>query len=1028
MSSRRAADDVRSPAFAAPTAAEFQRQWQGGQQPQIESFLSQRSAIPLSELAAVLRVDLRQRLRRGEQVAVGDYLSRFPQLLADATLVVDLIYTEFLVREELGERAHMPLLQAQFPQHAAELAAQVELHRALENLDAVEAGDTSPPQQTIGAGPRLRRLPSLGPGYEVLAEIGRGGMGVVYRARQVGLNRLVALKMVRGAEFASAEVLARFRAEAEAVARLHHPQIVQVYDYGEHDGLPYLALELVSGGTLAARLDGSPWPARRASALIETLARAADFAHQRGVIHRDLKPANVLLVADSPEIQVKITDFGLAKAFRENCSEQTQSGELLGTPSYMAPEQAAGQARQIGPAADVYALGAILYELLTGRPPFRGETPLVTLQQVLTKEPTALRLLAPGVPRDLATICEKCLRREPELRYRSAADLADDLGRLLADQPIRARPTGSIELAWRWCRRNPSLTLLGGTVALLLLVVVVLSTASPGRSSVPLQVFGRSADSILRWSDLDLQTRAEVSASACSQLPQALHPSLGSVQSLDISPDGRLLAVSRAQGLELWDLKTERYWVQTAIVASKIKFTENGDLIVSSLNSITRWPRRIQPSTSAEAESDLKITFGPPRLLAGATDQGFFAIDPSGDRLLMMPVYYGCRVIDIDEPAEVVRLRTKFDINRMAISTNRTWAVLTNRSADGAAVFNALTGDLAAELEISNDGLPIFSPDNQWLALSSVGVRVWRVNDWRLTTDFHVPVRTRNSQEIAFSPDSRMLAIGQPSGIIRLTDPATGVDWATLTDPAKNPGSFLVFSPNQSRLIAIAAGEQAAPRIWNLAVMRERLTQRGLEWPEGVLPVKASAQPSDDSSRLAVTFDIGNFPEKAKAWALVLKALGLSTDRKQAVTLLEQAIQTDPQCGKAHNDLAWTLVIGPEALRDPDRAIEHARRAVALEPGHQAYLNTLGFALYRAARYEEAIPVLERALELSEENLAPLNRLFLALTHACKGDAKTAQEYYTQVKAWYDPRGGIPSAYQEEVSRILDNSSTAIRP
>ena len=228
------------------------------------------------------------------------------------------------------------------------------------------------------------------PGYEVLAELGRGGMGVVYKARDLSLGRAVALKMVLSAEHAGPEELTRFRTEAEALARLQHPNIVQIFEVGEHEGRPYFALEYLEGGSLSAKLDGTPWDPRRAAALVESVARAVHAAHQQKVIHRDLKPANVLLTADGAP---KITDFGLAKKLDAD-DGLSKTGQAMGTPSYMPPEQADGRTHLIGPAADVYALGAILYELLTGRPPFKGATVLDTMQQVLTEEPAPPRPLA----------------------------------------------------------------------------------------------------------------------------------------------------------------------------------------------------------------------------------------------------------------------------------------------------------------------------------------------------------------------------------------------------------------------------------------------------------------------------------------------------------------------------------------------------------------------------------------------------------------------------------------------------------
>lgn len=298
------------------------------------------------------------------------------------------------------------------------------------------------------------------PGYEILGELGRGGMGVVYRARQLGLNRTVALKMVLAEGHAGPAALARFRAEAQTIARLQHPNIVQVYEVGEHDGRPYFSLELVQGGNLAENLAGTPLPAREAAELAERLARAIHAAHQAGIIHRDLKPSNVLLTRDG---QPKITDFGLAKQ-ADGQSDLTRTGAVLGTPSYMAPEQASGRTGEIGPAADTYALGATLYELLTGRPPFKGVSPMDTMLQVLNDEPVPPSRLNPKVPRDLETICLKCLHKEIGKRYGSAAELADDLQRFLQGEPIRARPVGRSERLWRWCRRNPAVAALAAAL------------------------------------------------------------------------------------------------------------------------------------------------------------------------------------------------------------------------------------------------------------------------------------------------------------------------------------------------------------------------------------------------------------------------------------------------------------------------------------------------------------------------------------------------------------------------------------
>jgi tetratricopeptide (TPR) repeat protein/tRNA A-37 threonylcarbamoyl transferase component Bud32 len=352
-----------------------------------------------------------------------------------------------------------------------------EVRRRWEQMCAVEAqldelfptpgpdASATPPWHA-GAESHLPRIP----GYEVEALLGRGGMGVVYKARQLRLNRFVALKMLIAGAYAGPKERARFQREAEAVAGLHHANIVQVYDTGDHGGCPYYTMELLEGGSLAQALASTPRPARQAAALLSKLAEAMQMAHQGGIVHRDLKPANILFTADGTP---KIADFGLARHF-DGASALTLSGARIGTPSYMAPEQVIGKAGAIGPATDIYALGALLYEILTGRPPFRGESASETERQLIAAEPVPPARLNPKVPRDLETICLKCLHKDPKRRYADAGALAEDVRRFLEERPIRARRTSALEHAWRWCRRNPA----GAALALTVLILVGLSVGA----------------------------------------------------------------------------------------------------------------------------------------------------------------------------------------------------------------------------------------------------------------------------------------------------------------------------------------------------------------------------------------------------------------------------------------------------------------------------------------------------------------------------------------------------------------------
>ena len=342
---------------------------------------------------------------------------------------------------------------------------------------------------TVAIGPDGLSLPTTGPepddgrprvkGYEILGELGRGGMGVVYKAKQKGLNRLVAIKMVLGGEHAGEDDLARFKTEAEAVASIQHPNIVQIYEVGDKNGLPYFSLEFIDGGSLQQKIDGKPQAIREGAEIIYQLALGMQSVHDRGVIHRDLKPANVLMTLHGTP---KITDFGLAKRV-ESDSKQTRTGSLMGTPSYMAPEQARGDTHAIGPLSDLYSLGAILYELLTGRPPFQGATLLDTMEQVRSQEPVPPTRLQPKIPRDLETICLKCLQKVPSQRYPSVAELAGDLKRFLDGEPIKARPVGRLEHAWRWVQRNPKVAALSASIVGLVLILIGAATFAAIRTN-----------------------------------------------------------------------------------------------------------------------------------------------------------------------------------------------------------------------------------------------------------------------------------------------------------------------------------------------------------------------------------------------------------------------------------------------------------------------------------------------------------------------------------------------------------------
>jgi hypothetical protein len=467
-------DSTKIPTDEPPDAQLWQR-WRQGERVDVADFLAGFGGLESAERVAVLLVDQRERWQVGQRIPAEAYLRRFPDLEADSEAVVELAYGEFLLREQRGERPVLEEYQWRFPNHYARLRQQVELHRVLHGTGATTS---TQPIDLVSSSAEDSGLPVV-PGYEILGELGRGNMGVVYRAVQTHLNRVVAFKRILSGGDAGPKEKQRFLAEAEAIAAVKHPGIVQIFDLGIHNGLPFFSLEFCDGGSLAGKLAGKPLSARDAAQLVEQLAQAIQAAHEKGIVHRDLKPANILL-SSGPASAVcaltgnlaglgpKVTDFGLAKRLEAEVG-MTATGAVMGTPAYMAPEQAQGK-KEVGPAADIYSLGAILYECLTGRPPFQAATVYDTLLKVVSDEPAAPRAVNAKVSADLETICLKCLHKDPDKRYASATDLADDLRRFLEDRPIRARRVGVRERALKWRRRHPvAVAQLAAAVVLLLI-------------------------------------------------------------------------------------------------------------------------------------------------------------------------------------------------------------------------------------------------------------------------------------------------------------------------------------------------------------------------------------------------------------------------------------------------------------------------------------------------------------------------------------------------------------------------------
>ena len=472
----------------------FEQAWQSGETPEVNQFLATHAkrwqrwpvAIRRQLLEELIKLDLEYRWQEQDpsqrtalvakqdtlvgddglsrRLLLEDYVTQHPELGSSDKLSLELVLEEYRVRQRWGDQPPHQEYLKRFPEHGAQL------QRQLAQVDS----DLSAEQQT-----QHRQLtssntipsPALASGrfgdFELLEEIARGGMGVVYKARQVSLNRVVALKMILSGQLAGDEDVRRFRSEAEAAANLQHPSIVRIYEVGTIDGQHYFSMDYIEGHSLADQPVLGSMEVAEAAGLVSQVALAIEYAHQQGILHRDLKPHNVLMDVNN---QPWVTDFGLAKRI-EGQSDLTGTGQVLGTPSYMPPEQACADTAAMGPASDVYSLGAILYELVTGRPPFKAQRPLDTLLQVLQEEPVSPHSLNGSVPPDLETIILKCLEKDPRRRYQSAQELVEELGRYLAGEPIQARPIGQWERAWRWCRRKPTLAALYGTAATLMLIL-----------------------------------------------------------------------------------------------------------------------------------------------------------------------------------------------------------------------------------------------------------------------------------------------------------------------------------------------------------------------------------------------------------------------------------------------------------------------------------------------------------------------------------------------------------------------------
>jgi WD40 repeat protein len=830
----------------------FEAEWRAGKQPAIDVYLGEVSPNHRPALRLELSC-LERELAQHDRVGAA-------AMITDALTVVRGQPTTLRIDGTISSSGH----------EEASLFPRDEVTLELGPQPAGRLDPTSP-------NPHVRYFGD----YEIVREIARGGMGVVFQATQINLNRKVALKMILAGQLADDDAVRRFYIEAEAAASLDHPGIVPIYEVGKHDGQHYFSMGFVDGQSLSQRLVEGPFPFREAARLVRRVSEAIEYAHQHGVIHRDLKPANILLDQNG---NPRVTDFGLAKKV-ESDSGLTGSGQIMGSPSYMPPEQAGGKS-DVGPAADIYALGATLYTLIVGRPPFQAASPMDTIIQAINEEPVSPRRLNPSIPFDLDTICLKCLQKEPSRRYGSASDLADDLGRYLAGDPIVARPVSALERVAKWVRRRPAIATLSATLVLTALLglagvfwqwrkteanyrearaqrdvadaktreVIQKSEVIERQNYINLVNLAHRetlANDIVRANQLLDRCPPARRAWEWSYVKALIHQEVGSFAlggtapniSLAISRDGRWYAVAIRDRIKLFDVKKSQFtrdWKAHDGTILSIAFSADGLRLASggSDTSVSLWD-----PTSGERIAQMT-----------GHRSGVYALafDPKGERILSgSGAYPG----DRQRPAELKLwdLSRRQPVRDLEVGGGAVWCAafdptggsVASGNADGIVRVTDLTGaDIRKARHLTGHVGPVygvgFSPDGKSLASGGHDgtIRLWDVASSQTTHQLRG--HAGFTQSVEFAPGGQWLVSAGSDSSVRLWELATSREWATLRGHTA-PVRQAFFHTDGSALASVS--EDATLKVWSAArggnprnlLMRNGLPNRAVFSPDGRL-------------------------------------------------------------------------------------------------------------------------------------------------------------------------------------------------